>query len=105
LRIRRSVCPPTPCRQPDLTTTPVDDQENLVNEISRVTDANLDTRGRIVRSPERIKRDISAFRDKAQEDKKTVTAHEMKSRDLEAKLEALSVFEEVRSRRPMERDE
>ncbi|KAF9810824.1 hypothetical protein IEO21_06772 [Rhodonia placenta] len=50
-------------------------------------------RGRIVQSPERIKRNIATMSVTAAEDKKTVNMHETKIRDLQAKIGALQNIE------------
>lgn len=52
-------------------------------------------RGRIVQSPERIKRNIATMSVTAAEDKKTVNMHETKIRDLQAKIGALQNIERV----------
>ena len=53
------------------------------------------TRSRIVQSPERIKRNISAMGSAAAEDKRTVAANEAKTRDLQTKIAALFNIEKV----------
>ena len=55
------------------------------------------TRGRIVQSPERIKKTITIMSHTAMEDKKTVAMHEAKARDLQAKVNALHNIEKVGS--------
>jgi hypothetical protein len=71
-------------------------QEALHGEIRSVEDAIARTRARIVQSPERIKKTISIMSTTAIEDKKTVTMHEAKARDLQAKINALLNIEKVR---------
>ncbi|KZT03575.1 uncharacterized protein LAESUDRAFT_659679 [Laetiporus sulphureus 93-53] len=56
------------------------------------------TRGRIVQSPERIKRNITSMSATAAEEKRTVNAHETKIRDLQTKIAALlNIEKDVRS--------
>ena len=52
-------------------------------------------RARIVQSPERIRKTISVMSTSAIEDKRTVAMHEAKSRDLQAKINALHNIETV----------
>jgi len=70
-------------------------QEALHGEIRSVEDAIARARARIVQSPERIKKTISIMSTTALEDKKTVTMHEAKARDLQAKINALLTIEKV----------
>lgn len=58
----------------------------MENAISRA-------RGRIVQSPERIRKTITTMSASAIEDKKTVTLHEAKARDLQAKIKGLHNIE------------
>jgi len=73
-------------------------KEALHGEIRSIEDAIARTRARIVQSPERIKKTISIMSTTAMEDKKTVTVHESKARDLQAKINALLNIEKVRLR-------
>jgi len=50
-------------------------------------------RGRIVQSPERIRKTITLMSASAIEDKKTVALHEAKARDLQAKIKGLHSIE------------
>jgi len=75
-------------------------QEALHGEIRSIEDAIARTRARIVQSPERIKKTISIMSTTAMEDKKTVTLHEAKARDLQAKINALLNIEKVRCDKP-----
>jgi len=62
------------------------------------TDSISRTRSRIVQSPERIKRVIVTMTTTAIEDKRTVTLHEGKARDLQAKITALfNIEKDIRS--------
>jgi hypothetical protein len=71
-------------------------KEALHSEIRSIEDAIARTRARIVQSPERIKKTISIMSTTAMEDKKTVTVHEAKARDLQAKINTLLNIEKVR---------
>ncbi|KAJ6606657.1 Nuf2 family-domain-containing protein [Mycena vulgaris] len=71
----------------------VERKEVLNGEIASISDAMTRTRSRIVQSPERIKRTITTMSTTAAEDKQTVALHEAKSRDLQAKINALSNIE------------
>ncbi|KAG6861878.1 hypothetical protein C0995_010584 [Termitomyces sp. Mi166 len=64
-------------------------KEALNVEIASVSDSITRTRSRIVQSPERIKRTIITMSSTAAEDKKTVMMQEIKSRDLQTKINAL----------------
>lgn len=69
-----------------------------MKEAALVHDKVERTRSRIVQSPERIKRNIVTMSASAAEDKKTVTMHETKIRDLQAKIAALlNIEKDVRS--------
>ena len=70
-------------------------QEALNGEVASVSDAVTRTRSRIVQSPERIKRTISAMSSTAIEDKKTVLLHEAKARDLQTKIGAVTNIEKA----------
>lgn len=70
-------------------------QEVLNGEIKSVEDSIMRTRGRIVQSPERIKKTITIMSNTVIEDKKTVSMHESKARDLQAKINALHNIEKV----------
>jgi kinetochore protein Nuf2 len=63
---------------------------NLANTITR-------QRGRIVQSPERLKRTIVNMGTTAAEDKKIVAANEAKIKDLEMKITACLTIERVQS--------
>ncbi|KAH9946391.1 uncharacterized protein BXZ73DRAFT_95891 [Epithele typhae] len=72
--------------------------EQVTNEISVSTDNISHTRSRIVQSPERIKRNISTMGTTLAEDKRTVAANEVKTRDLHTKIQALlNIEKDVRS--------
>ncbi|KAF8906040.1 Nuf2 family-domain-containing protein [Gymnopilus junonius] len=68
-------------------------KEALNGELKSLEEAIMRTRGRIVQSPERIKKTISIMSSTAMEDKKTVTMHEAKARDLQTKVNALHNIE------------
>ncbi|KAH9483845.1 putative kinetochore protein NUF2 [Psilocybe cubensis] len=68
-------------------------KEILNSEIKTLEDSIQRTRSRIVQSPERIKKTISIMSNTAMEDKKTVAMQEAKSRDLQAKINALHNIE------------
>ncbi|KAG5650919.1 hypothetical protein H0H81_010526 [Sphagnurus paluster] len=73
-------------------------KEALNGEIASVSDAITRKRSRIVQSPERIKRTITSMSSTAVEDKKTVLTQELKSRDLQTKINALlNIEKDVRS--------
>lgn len=73
-------------------------KEALNGEIASVSEAMTRTRSRIVQSPDRIKRTITTMSSAAIEDKKTVTMHEAKARELQAKINALLIVEkDIRS--------
>jgi kinetochore protein Nuf2 len=63
--------------------------------MTSISDAISHTRSRVVQSPERIKRTISTMAATALEEKKIVTMHESKVRDLQAKVNAVHVIEKV----------
>ena len=63
--------------------------------MSILSDTVLSTRSRIVQSPERIKRNIVTLSATALEDKKIVSANEVKTRDLQAKINILFQVEKV----------
>ncbi|KAF8623966.1 hypothetical protein AX15_006122 [Amanita polypyramis BW_CC] len=72
-------------------------REALHGETSSISDAISHTRSRVVQSPERIKRTISTMAVTAIEEKKIVTMHESKVRDLQTKINALlSIEKDVR---------
>lgn len=71
-------------------------QETLNSETVMATETISRTRARIVQSPERIKRTIVSMGSTAMDDKKTVTLHEAKARDLQAKITALFNIEKVK---------
>ncbi|PPQ63193.1 hypothetical protein CVT24_005738 [Panaeolus cyanescens] len=68
-------------------------KENIHSEIKSVEENIARTRGRIVQSPERIKKTISVMSATVLEDKKTIAMHESKARDLQAKVQALHHIE------------
>ncbi|KAF8350920.1 Nuf2 family-domain-containing protein [Amanita rubescens] len=73
-------------------------REALHGEMTSISDAISHTRSRVVQSPERIKRTISTMAATALEEKKIVTMHESKVRDLQAKVNAVHVIEkDIRS--------
>ncbi|KAJ4488227.1 Nuf2 family-domain-containing protein [Lentinula aciculospora] len=69
-------------------------KENIQRELEAVSDANKRIRGRIVQSPERVKRSISTMSVGRAEYKKTVTINEAKTRDLQTKINALVIIEQ-----------
>lgn len=71
-------------------------QEAIHSEIKSIEENISRTRGRIVQSPERIKKAISVMSATVLEDKKLITMHEAKARDLQAKVTALYNIEKVR---------
>ncbi|KAJ7093076.1 Nuf2 family-domain-containing protein [Mycena epipterygia] len=71
----------------------VERKEVLNGEIASISDAMTRTRGRIVQSPERIKKTITTMNGTVIEDKQTVALQEAKARDLQAKINALSIIE------------
>ena len=72
-------------------------KENINSDTSLLLDNIQRTRGRIVQSPERIKRNISSMGATAIEDKKSLVMHEAKARDLQAKIAVLTNIEKVPS--------
>ncbi|KAK2467107.1 hypothetical protein APHAL10511_001365 [Amanita phalloides] len=73
-------------------------REGLHGEITSISDAISHTRSRVVQSPERIKRTISTMAATAIEEKKIVTMHESKVRDLQAKVNMLiGIEKDIRS--------
>jgi len=70
-------------------------QETLTLDTAMVTDAVTRTRSRIVQSPERIKRSITAMGVTAGEDRKALAAQEAKARDLQTKVSAVLGIEKV----------
>ncbi len=75
-------------------------QQVLIQELSQINSSITSTRSRIVQSPERIKKNIVDMAALIGEEKKVVSAHEGRTRELDAKLDALSGFEEVSAERP-----
>lgn len=57
----------------------------------------MSTKSRIVQSPDRIKKHINEMGFMAHEERSIVMSNEMKSRELKAKLDALNVYEQVRT--------
>ena len=78
-----------------VTTFLIKSQDAILNELSVLSDAVSSTRSRIVQSPERIKRNIVTMSATALEDKKIVSANEVKTRDLQAKINILFQVEKV----------
>jgi hypothetical protein len=72
-------------------------QEALNGEIATISEAITRTRSRIVQSPDRIRRTITTMTSATVEDRKTVTMHEAKARELQGKINALLAIEKVRS--------
>jgi kinetochore protein Nuf2 len=70
-------------------------QEALNGEIATISEAITRTRSRIVQSPDRIKRTITTMNDATIEDKKIVTMHEAKARELHVKTNTLLAIEKV----------
>ncbi|OAX43797.1 hypothetical protein K503DRAFT_765525 [Rhizopogon vinicolor AM-OR11-026] len=72
--------------------------ESFNSESALLMDSNSRTRSRIVQSPERIRRNIVTMGATAIEDKKLVASHEVKARDLQAKISALvNIEKDIRS--------
>ncbi|KAF5355279.1 hypothetical protein D9758_006087 [Tetrapyrgos nigripes] len=72
--------------------------EAMNKELETVSDGNRRLRGRIVQSPERVKRTITTMSTTVIDDKKAMTQSEAKARDLTVKINALHKIEEdVRS--------
>lgn len=69
-------------------------RENLNREIELATTAINTTRGRIVQSPDRIKKHISEMSLLAQDERTTIASAETKCRELKTKLDALNIFEQ-----------
>ncbi|EIW87189.1 hypothetical protein CONPUDRAFT_161784 [Coniophora puteana RWD-64-598 SS2] len=73
-------------------------KEGVLADTALLMDNVSRTRGRIVQSPERIRRNISSMGASAAEDRKTVAANEAKARELQTKVGVLAQIEkEVRS--------
>ncbi|EGO21650.1 hypothetical protein SERLADRAFT_410230 [Serpula lacrymans var. lacrymans S7.9] len=73
-------------------------KENISSDTALLMDSISRTRSRIVQSPERIKRNITAMGVTAIDDRKTAALNEAKARDLQAKITALlNIEKEVRS--------
>jgi kinetochore protein Nuf2 len=62
-----------------------------------VADTIQRSRSRIVQSPERIKRTISTMSSTVLEEKRTVTIHDAKARDLQTKINGILSVEKVRT--------
>ncbi|TFY79879.1 hypothetical protein EWM64_g4131 [Hericium alpestre] len=72
--------------------------EGMNADAALAADAVMRTRARIVQSPERIKRTISTMGATASEDKRTLAAHEVKTRELQTKVSALlNIEKDVRA--------
>ncbi|KAL5482632.1 NUF2 [Sanghuangporus weigelae] len=69
-------------------------KENIQREVELVSAAVGSSRGRIVQSPERIKKHISEMAILAQDERMHIAAAEIKQRELKVKLDALNVFEQ-----------
>jgi len=70
-------------------------QEPLNNELAMVADTIQRSRSRIVQSPERIKRTISTMSSTVLEERRTVTLHDAKARDLQTKINGVLSAERV----------
>jgi len=70
-------------------------KESLSEEIANTNDAVQRTQGRIVQSPDRIKKRISQMTLDAAEEKRNIAANETKARELQAKVNALVIIEKV----------
>ena len=70
-------------------------KDAILKETALVSDGVSKTRSRIVQSPERIKRNIATMGSTAHEDKRTLSANEIKTRDLQAKINLLLNVEKV----------
>ncbi len=71
-------------------------QETMAEEIANTNESVQRTQGRVVQSPDRIKKRISQMTLDATDDKRTITTHETKKRDLQSKVNALLLIEKVR---------
>ncbi|KZV73976.1 hypothetical protein PENSPDRAFT_742231 [Peniophora sp. CONT] len=71
----------------------VQDKESLYQDMSLVSDALSRLRARVVKSPERIKRNISLMGGSQAEERRTLASMEDKIRDLQAKANALLAIE------------
>ncbi|KAJ3723482.1 Nuf2 family-domain-containing protein [Lentinula guzmanii] len=69
-------------------------KEYIQRELEAASDTNKRIKGRIVQSPERVKRSISTMSVSRVEYKKTVGINEAKTRDLQAKINALVIIEQ-----------
>ncbi|KAJ3990031.1 Nuf2 family-domain-containing protein [Lentinula detonsa] len=69
-------------------------KEYIQRELEAASDANKRIKGRIVQSPERVKRSISTMSVSRVEYKKTLGINEAKTRDLQAKINALVIIEQ-----------
>ena len=70
-------------------------KESLSEEIVNTNDAVQRMQGRIVQSPDRIKKRISQMTLDAADEKRNIAANEAKARDLQAKVNALVIIEKV----------
>jgi len=73
----------------------MDTQEVITKEIDTVSDGIRRLQGRIVQSPERVKRTITTMSSTVVEDRKTLAQNDAKARDLTSKIAALHKIEEV----------
>ncbi|OBZ75713.1 putative kinetochore protein NUF2, partial [Grifola frondosa] len=71
-------------------------KEKINQETANITESINRTRSRVVQSPERIKRSIVTMGTTAAEEKKIITMNEAKTRDLQAKIQALQNIEKPR---------
>ncbi|EJC97997.1 uncharacterized protein FOMMEDRAFT_143487 [Fomitiporia mediterranea MF3/22] len=69
-------------------------REGIIREVELVTSAINSARGRIVQSPDRIRKHISEMAILAQNERALIAGTESKTRELKIKLDALSVFEQ-----------
>ncbi|KAF5357895.1 hypothetical protein D9756_001783 [Leucocoprinus leucothites] len=73
-------------------------KESLAEEIANTNDAVQRMQGRVVQSPDRIKKRISQMTLDTAEERRTIAANESKARDLQTKVNALLAIEkDVRS--------
>jgi kinetochore protein Nuf2 len=71
-------------------------KEGLSKDTALASDAVGRTKSRLVRSPERLRRNIDIMGASQAEDKRTLASAEAKIRDLQAKANALLAIEKVR---------
>lgn len=68
----------------------------MAEEMANTNESVQRTQGRVVQSPDRIKKRISQMTLDAADDKRTIATHEAKARDLQSKVNALIIIEKVR---------